>query len=95
MRLSKMSALVATTILVAAATPVMATPALLAKAKEKGYPAQNCQYCHVSKLPKKDTFTAEDLNERGKWLLAEKDKQKTKAVDVEVLKAYPGGKEQK
>ena len=67
----------------------------LAKAKEKGYPAQDCQYCHVSKLPKKDAFTPDDLNERGKWLQTEKDKQKAKAVDVETLKTYPGGKEQK
>jgi hypothetical protein len=95
MRLSRMTALVLAIAVVAAVTPAMATPALLAKAKEKGYPAQNCQYCHVSKLPKKDTFTADDLNERGKWLLADKDKQKAKAVDVDALKAYPGGKEQK
>jgi hypothetical protein len=95
MLLSRMTALVLAIATVAAATPAMATPALLAKAKEKGYPVQNCQYCHVSKLPKKDTFTADDLNERGKWLLADRDKQKAKAVDVDALKAYPGGKEQK
>jgi hypothetical protein len=81
--------------LVATTTPALSTPALLAKAKEQGYPAQNCQYCHVSKLPKKDTFTPSDLNERGKFLMAEKDKHKAKAVDVETLKTYPGGKEQK
>jgi len=68
---------------------------MLVKAKEHGFPAQNCQYCHVSKLPKKDTFKPEDLNERGKWLVAEKDKQKAKEVSAEWLKNYPGGKEQK
>lgn len=77
------------------AGPALATPPLLAKAKEKGYPAQSCQYCHVSKMPKKDTFTPDDLNDRGKFLLAERDKQKAKAIDVDALKAYPGGKEQK
>ena len=40
-----------------------ADPALMVKAKEKGYPAQNCQYCHGSTLP--------TLNERGQWLASE------------------------
>ena len=75
--------------------PALASPALVAKAKEKGYPAQNCQYCHVSKVPKKDSFTPADLNERGKFLVADKDQKKAKAVDLDVLKAYPGGAEQK
>ena len=86
---------VATVFLGGVAGPAGATPPLFAKAKEKGYPAQNCQYCHVSKLPKKDAFTPDDLNDRGKFLLADKDKQKAKTVDVDALKAYPGGKEQK
>jgi hypothetical protein len=95
MRVSLLSSVTAVVVVVTAASPALATPALLSKAKEKGYPAQNCQYCHVSKLPKKDTFTPQDLNERGKWLVSEKDKEKAKAVDVETLKTYPGGKEQK
>jgi hypothetical protein len=77
------------------AAPAMASPAMIAKAKEKGFPAQNCQYCHVSKMPKKDTFKPEDLNERGAFLESEKAKHKAKMVDVEWLKDYPGGKEQK
>src|SRR5215510_1071297 len=77
------------------ASPAAATPQLLTKAKEGGYPAQNCQYCHVSKVPKKDTFKVEDLNDRGKFMMAEKDKQKAKDVSVDSLKTYPGGKEQK
>ena len=72
-----------------------ADPPLVAKAKQAGFPAKNCQYCHVSALPKKDTFKPDDLNERGKFLAAEKDKEKAKAVNVEWLKNYPGGKEQK
>ncbi len=57
------------------------------KAKALGYPAQNCLYCHNEKLPKKGAVTH---NERGKWLLAEKDKRKAKEVDVSWLKDYPG-----
>ena len=78
------------------ASPAVANPQLLAKAKEKGYPAKNCQYCHVSTVPKKDTFKPEsDLNERGKFLEAEREKQKAKVADPDWLKDYPGGKEQK
>jgi hypothetical protein len=75
--------------------PAAATPQLFSEAKKEGMPAQNCQYCHASKLPKKDTFKPDDLNERGKWLLTEKDKQKAKDVKADWLKGYPGGKEQK
>jgi hypothetical protein len=75
------------------AGPAEAGAPLIAKAKEKGYPAKNCQYCHVSAMPKKEAFKPDDLNERGKWLLAEKDKQKVKEIDVDWLKNYPGGKE--
>jgi hypothetical protein len=78
-----------------AAGSAMADPQLVSKAKAKGYPAKNCQYCHVSKAPKKDTFKPDDLNDRGKWLVTEKDAKKAKAVDVDWLKDYPGGKEQK
>ena len=72
-----------------------ASPQMVAKAKEQGFPAKNCQYCHVSAVPKKDTFKPDDLNERGKWLAAEKDKQKAKSVDMDWLKNYPGAKDQK
>jgi hypothetical protein len=64
----------------------------MVKAKQAGFPAQSCQYCHVSKLPKKEEFKPEDLNERGKWLAAEKQKQAAPEVNVEWLKDYPGGK---
>jgi hypothetical protein len=72
-----------------------ADPPLVAKAKSAGFPAKNCQYCHVSAMPKKDTFKPDDLNDRGKFLVAQKDAQKAKAVSVDWLKTYPGGKEQK
>lgn len=65
------------------------------KCKDMGLPAENCLYCHTEKLPKKDTFKVEQLNDRGKWLMAEKDKRKAKEIDLAWLKEYPGGKEQK
>lgn len=59
------------------------------KAKELGFPATNCLYCHNEKLPKKDAATH---NERGKWLIAEKGKRAVKEVDPAWLKDYPGEK---
>jgi hypothetical protein len=44
-----------------------------------------CQYCHNEKLPKKGASTN---NDRGKWLVAEKEKRKAKEVDVAWLKDY-------
>ena len=55
------------------------------KAKAAGFEAANCLYCHNEKLPKKDAVTH---NDRGKWLIAEKDKRKAKEVDVTWLKDY-------
>ena len=59
------------------------------KAKELGFPATNCLYCHNEKLPKKDAVSH---NDRGKWLIAEKEKRKAKEVDVSWLKDYPADK---
>jgi len=66
-----------------------ATLPIQKKAKELGYDATNCQYCHVEKLPKKGAVSH---NERGKWLLAEKAKRGAKEVDPAWLKDYPGDK---
>jgi hypothetical protein len=79
----------------ASAGPAIAEPPLVKQAKDQGFPAQNCQYCHVSKAPKKEGWKPDDLNERGKWLLTEKDKRKAKDIKVDWLKDYPGAKEQK
>jgi hypothetical protein len=57
------------------------------KAKELGFPATNCQYCHVEKLPKKGATTH---NDRGKWLIAQKEKKGAKEVDPAWLKDYTG-----
>lgn len=86
-----MAAVVAVAALWTAASPAQATPQLFSQAKSAGMPAKNCQYCHVSAVPKKETFKPEDLNARGKWLLTEKDKTKSPNVDVQWLKNYPGG----
>lgn len=90
---SKLVAITSTAFLSAVAVlPATATAPMIKQAKDAGLPAQNCQYCHVAAMPKKEGFKPDDLNERGKWLLAEKDKQKAKEVKGEWLKNYPGGK---
>lgn len=62
-----------------------ATLELQKKAKAAGFEATSCLYCHNEKLPKKGAVTQ---NERGSWLLAEKDKRRAKEVDVSWLKDY-------
>ena len=55
------------------------------KAKAAGFPATNCQYCHVDKMPKKD---AHKPNDRGQYLVDQKEKRKAKEIDVAWLKEY-------
>ena len=64
-----------------------ATLPMQKKAKEAGFPATNCQYCHVEKLPKKGAVSH---NERGKWLIDQKAKKGAKEVDPAWLKDYTG-----
>ena len=91
MRPSKLVIAAAVTLIGAGlASSAQATPQLLKGAKAAGLPAQNCQYCHVSKIPKKDGFTPADLNERGKWLMAEQEKTKAPQIKADWLKNYPG-----
>jgi hypothetical protein len=66
-----------------------ATLPIQKKAKELGFAATNCQYCHVEKLPKKGAVSH---NDRGNWLIAEKGKRKAAEVDPAWLKDYPGDK---
>jgi hypothetical protein len=75
--------------------PAVAEPLLVKQAKDAGFPAQNCRYCHTSALPKKEGFKPEELNDRGTWLIAEKKKRNAPKVDLSWLKEYPGGAEQK
>ena len=59
---------------------------MVKKAKDLGITSvQNCQSCHVDKLPKKD---AHKVNERGQWLLDQKAKKNAKEIDVAWLKDY-------
>ena len=62
-----------------------ATLALQKKAKEAGFEVTNCLYCHNEKLPKKGATTH---NDRGKFLIDEKEKRKAPEIDVSWLKNY-------
>jgi hypothetical protein len=62
-----------------------ATLAIQKKAKEGSYGVTNCQSCHNEKLPKKGAVTH---NERGQYLVDQKEKRKAKEVDVAWLKEY-------
>jgi hypothetical protein len=64
-----------------------ATLPIQKKAKELGFEATNCMYCHNEKLPKKGAMSH---NERGKWLLVQKEKKGAKEVDPAWLKDHPG-----
>ena len=66
-----------------------ATMQIQKSAKAAGIPADNCMYCHTEKLPKKDAVTN---NDRGKWLIAEKEKRAAKEIDGAWLKDYPADK---
>jgi hypothetical protein len=55
------------------------------QAKAAGVPAANCLYCHNEKIPAKGKSTN---NERGKWLVAQKEVKKAKVVDGAWLKDY-------
>jgi len=60
-----------------------AYPAYLRKALKFG--AKNCLYCH------KQPTGGEGWNERGEWLIAEKERRKADDIDVEWLADYKEG----
>ena len=72
-----------------------ATSQMLADAKKAGMPAKNCQYCHTQATPKKESFKPDELNDRGKFLMTDMQTRNFKKVDIQKLKDFPGGKEQK
>ena len=73
-----------------------ATPQFLTDAKKAGMPVKNCQYCHTEAVPKKETFKPDSsLNDRGKFLLTDMQERKLKTPDLNKLKDFPGGAEQK
>jgi hypothetical protein len=60
-----------------------AYPPFLRKAQKFG--AKNCLFCH------KEPEGGEGWNERGQWLIAEKEKRKADAIEVEWLADYKEG----
>lgn len=75
---------------VALAARVEAGLPLQKKAKELGLPSvQNCQSCHVDKMPKKG---ADALNPMGQWLVDQKGVRKAKEIDPAWLKEYKPAK---
>ena len=72
--------------LVASTPPALATMPVQKAAKAAGFAdAAKCNYCHGEAMPKKGAST---LNDRGKWLVAEKDKRKAAEIDGAWLKEY-------
>jgi hypothetical protein len=72
-------------VLLAGAASSHATMPLQKKAKEGGFPATNCLYCHNEKMPAKGKVTN---NDRGTYLVTQKEAKKAKEVDVAWLKDY-------
>ena len=60
-------------VLLAGVVPSHATMPLQKKAKEAGFPATNCLYCH---------------NERGTYLVKQKEAKKAKEIDAAWLKDF-------
>jgi hypothetical protein len=60
-----------------------AYPPFLRKSQKFG--AKDCKFCHT------EPAGGEGWNERGKWLIAEKERRKADAVDVEWLADYKEG----
>jgi hypothetical protein len=75
-----------------AAGVASAKPLALVEAKKAGFPASNCQYCHSTAQPKKETFKPDELNERGKFLLMDMQQRNLKAPDLAKLKDYKSEK---
>lgn len=67
----------------ASALTTNAYPPFVRKAQKFG--AKDCMFCH------KEAAGGEGWNERGNWLIAEKDKRKADAIDVEWLADYKEG----
>ena len=62
-----------------------ATMPIQKQAKAAGVEAANCLVCHGEKLPKKGAHT---LNDKGKWLVEQKETRKAKEIDGAWLKEY-------
>lgn len=70
------------------ATESLAFPPFVAKSRKFG--AKDCTFCHV------EPEGGPPWNDRGKWLIAEKERRGAEAVDVEWLADYkPGAQDKK
>ena len=72
------------TIVVALSTQAFGYPPFLVKARKFG--AKDCTFCHV------DPEGGPPWNDRGKWLISEKERRSAETVDVEWLADYKPGK---
>lgn len=68
----------------ALSTQAFGYPPFLVKAKKFG--AKDCTFCHI------DPEGGPPWNDRGKWLIGEKERRKAETVDVEWLADYKPGK---
>jgi hypothetical protein len=80
-----LAAVLTAAVVLMAASSTEATMPMQKKAKEAGFPAANCMYCHAEKLPTKGKVTN---NERGAFLIKQKEEKKAKEVDVAWLKDF-------
>ena len=80
-----LSLLLTGAVLLAVAVPSHATPKIQKEAKKADFPATTCLYCHNEKMPVKGKVTQ---NERGTYLLQQKETRKPKEVDVAWLKDF-------
>lgn len=71
--------------ILASASSSFATMPIQKKAKDAGFPAANCLFCHNEKLPAKGKVTN---NDRGTFLVKQKEEKKAKEVDVAWLKDF-------
>ncbi|HXG91649.1 MAG TPA: nuclear transport factor 2 family protein [Blastocatellia bacterium] len=72
----------------ALAASALGYPPFLAKARKYG--AKDCTFCHI------DPAGGPPWNERGNWLIKEKERRGADAVDVDWLAEYkPGGEDKK
>lgn len=79
------------TVIAAVAALALGSSALATMEIQKEYkakdPKASCASCHVDKMPKKEA-KGEPFGEVGKWLMAQKAKNKAAEVDVAWLKDY-------
>ena len=73
--------------LIGSALTTQAYPPFLRKAQKFG--AKDCLFCHEK------AEGGEGWNKRGQWLIAEKEKRKADAIDVEWLSEYKEADEKK